>query len=246
MADATRSPKASAPERIDRILTHEILSGAYPPGSRLPTLRELADSHQVNPSTMQRALARLEVRGLITARQGSGLLVNDPYTVADISLVSDWLHVTADDPDRAAAIVSDLLELRRVLACCLIKKYRSEVLEAVASLASGAAEVAAANDDGVLAADMAFAHLLVRSTGNMAAAAVLNSLGRALGEHPVLVEAMYLHPDENAASMMEVLTAVQAGGPEMAVRVEEAVASVDARTVANYRALLVERQADSG
>ena len=41
-----------------------ILTGTYPPGSRLPSVRELAMDAGVNPNTMQRALTELERDGL--------------------------------------------------------------------------------------------------------------------------------------------------------------------------------------
>ena len=41
-------------------LARRIVSGSYPPGSRLPSVRELAAEAGVNPNTMQRALAQLE------------------------------------------------------------------------------------------------------------------------------------------------------------------------------------------
>ena len=34
----------------------EIMSGHYPKGSKLPTVRELAMQYKVNPNTMQKAL----------------------------------------------------------------------------------------------------------------------------------------------------------------------------------------------
>ena len=37
-----------------------IISGQYPPGSKLPSVRDLASEASVNPNTMQRALAELE------------------------------------------------------------------------------------------------------------------------------------------------------------------------------------------
>ena len=37
---------------VDR-LKHEIVSGFYPPGSRLPSVRDLAAQASVNPNTMQ-------------------------------------------------------------------------------------------------------------------------------------------------------------------------------------------------
>jgi len=49
-------------------LTRRIITGVYPPGSRLPPVRELAAQAGVNPNTMQRALAQLEQDA---ARQGA-------------------------------------------------------------------------------------------------------------------------------------------------------------------------------
>ena len=48
-------------------LTRRIITGVYPPGSRLPPVRELAAQAGVNPNTMQRALAQLEQDGLAFA-----------------------------------------------------------------------------------------------------------------------------------------------------------------------------------
>ena len=50
-------------------LTLAIVSGIYPPGSRLPSVRELAGEAGVNPNTMQRALAQLEAEGLAVANR---------------------------------------------------------------------------------------------------------------------------------------------------------------------------------
>ena len=43
-----------------------IVSGAFPPGQRLPSVRDLATEAGVNPNTMQRALAELERDGLVS------------------------------------------------------------------------------------------------------------------------------------------------------------------------------------
>ena len=46
-------------------LQQQIVSGVYPPGSKLPSVRELAADAGVNPNTVQRAFAELERAGLI-------------------------------------------------------------------------------------------------------------------------------------------------------------------------------------
>ena len=52
-----------------------ILTGAYPPGSKLPSVRELAMEAGVNPTTMQRALTELERDGLAYSMGTMGRVV---------------------------------------------------------------------------------------------------------------------------------------------------------------------------
>lgn len=54
-----------------------IVSGRYPAGGRLPSVRELAADAAVNPNTMQRALAQLETEGLVCSQRTSGRFVTD-------------------------------------------------------------------------------------------------------------------------------------------------------------------------
>ena len=52
-----------------------IVSGAFPPGERLPSVRDLATEAGVNPNTMQRALTELEREGLLIGGGTSGRTV---------------------------------------------------------------------------------------------------------------------------------------------------------------------------
>lgn len=52
-----------------------VLTGEYPPGSRVPAVRELAAQAAVNPNTMQRALAQLEAQGLLETHRTAGRTV---------------------------------------------------------------------------------------------------------------------------------------------------------------------------
>ena len=54
-----------------------IVSGQYPPGSKLPSVRDLASEASVNPNTMQRALTELERSGLIYSQRTSGRFVTE-------------------------------------------------------------------------------------------------------------------------------------------------------------------------
>ena len=59
-------------QQLTEQLTLRILKGEYPPGSRLPAVRELAAQAGVNPNTMQRALAQLESDGLAAGGRTAG------------------------------------------------------------------------------------------------------------------------------------------------------------------------------
>ena len=58
-------------------LTRRIITGVYPPGSRLPPVRELAAQAGVNPNTMQRALTELERDGLVYSQRTTGRFVTE-------------------------------------------------------------------------------------------------------------------------------------------------------------------------
>ena len=54
-----------------------IVSGALPPGERLPSVREFAAEAGVNPNTMQRAMAELEREGLVHSQRTAGRFVTE-------------------------------------------------------------------------------------------------------------------------------------------------------------------------
>ena len=60
-----------------------IVSGAFPPGERLPSVRDLATEAGVNPNTMQRALAELERDGLVYSQRTTGRFVTEDKTMIE-------------------------------------------------------------------------------------------------------------------------------------------------------------------
>ena len=58
-------------------LERGILTGEYPPGSGVPSVRNLAIEAEVNPNTMQKALAELEARGLLHTHRTAGRTVTE-------------------------------------------------------------------------------------------------------------------------------------------------------------------------
>lgn len=54
-----------------------VVSGIYPAGAKLPSVRDMAAEASVNPNTMQRALSQLEGEGLLYSQRTSGRFVTE-------------------------------------------------------------------------------------------------------------------------------------------------------------------------
>ncbi len=65
------------------MIEQKIITGEYPLGSKLPSVRELAAEASVNPNTMQRAMAELENRKLIITNRTAGRCVTDDANIID-------------------------------------------------------------------------------------------------------------------------------------------------------------------
>ncbi|MDR2932027.1 MAG: GntR family transcriptional regulator [Oscillospiraceae bacterium] len=61
---------------IDQIKLR-IISGVYPAGTRLPSVRELASEASVNPNTMQKALSELEREHLVFSQRTTGRFITE-------------------------------------------------------------------------------------------------------------------------------------------------------------------------
>jgi len=64
-------------------LKKQIIAGIIPPGSRLPSVRDLAAMTKVNPNTMQKALTYLEELKLIYTERTNGKFVTNDKKLLD-------------------------------------------------------------------------------------------------------------------------------------------------------------------
>lgn len=64
--------------RVVQALERQILSGRLAPGARLPTEGELCEILGVSRSVVRDSIRTLAARGLVTVRQGSGMMVAEP------------------------------------------------------------------------------------------------------------------------------------------------------------------------
>ena len=62
---------------------HRIVSGQWPPGTKVPSVRELAADTGVNPNTVQRAQCSLDGEGLTATERTAGRFVTTRASVID-------------------------------------------------------------------------------------------------------------------------------------------------------------------
>jgi GntR family transcriptional regulator len=82
----------------------KICSGIFTPGSKLPSVRELAQEAAVNPNTMQKALSILEEDGLLYTNRTSGRFITE-----DAKMIEQAKHNLAQEQ------ISEFLEKMKSL-----------------------------------------------------------------------------------------------------------------------------------
>ncbi|MFC4623542.1 GntR family transcriptional regulator [Comamonas nitrativorans] len=69
----------AAPEPIYRQIvgqvTRLVAAGQCPPGTRLPSVRDVAAAHAINPMTVSKAYTQLEAQGVLERQRGKGMVV---------------------------------------------------------------------------------------------------------------------------------------------------------------------------
>lgn len=152
---------AALPYRVASVLAREIQSGAFDPGSRLPTEQQLAEKFGVSRNVVREAVAQLRADGLVEARQGLGAFVMAPERRAAIRIDGEQLKDVAN--------MERLFELRRILeteAAGLAAERRDQThldtIKAALDRMSGEERW----EEGSIDADLLFHREIARATGN--------------------------------------------------------------------------------
>ncbi|MCF2948735.1 FadR family transcriptional regulator [Paraglaciecola aquimarina] len=106
-------------ERIEKLID----SGQYPPGSRLPPERELAESFEVSRPTIREAIIALEVLERVEVKTGSGVYVlehkkqNTEHVISAFELTQARALVEGEAAALAATTISEeeLARLKQTL-----------------------------------------------------------------------------------------------------------------------------------
>lgn len=186
-----------------------IESGAYPPGTRLPGERELAERFEVSRVVIREAEISLEAIGRVEIKVGSGVYVREPEAglgnilpkVSAFELTQTRLLFESESAALAATLITD---------------------EQIAELEETVARMGRASHDSPDGdeADRDFHMLIAKATGNMATVYMMENLWRMRTEvedvrkvySAVCVEDSQHRVDEHS----EILDGLRSRDPEQA------------------------------
>lgn len=185
-------------------IAQEIRAGVYPPGTRLPGERELAEMHDVSRVTIREAEIALEAQGYISIKPGSGV-----YVRKDADKVGDCLpDVTAFDLTTARSVIE--AEGAALAAVNISAEDLGTLEQLVADMAS---------EDGE-DFDRQFHLTIARATGNSAIEHLVGELWRMRSEIPQVSEVYASvcshHAPARAQEHRAIFDALKAGDPAAA------------------------------
>lgn len=156
-------------DRVYEYILDQLIAGAFPVNSRLPTEMELGQRLGVSRPVVRDALQRLREEGLLASRQGSGTVV----------LKKPGSAVAAFAPISSIADVQRCFVFRYAIegeAAALAARQHDAAAIARLGEALAALEVAGRQGQPAEAEDFAFHHALAEATGNRFFSATLMAI----------------------------------------------------------------------
>ena len=196
-------------QKVANNILEMITSGAYPPGTRLPGERELAERFSVSRVVIREAEISLEALGHVEIKVGSGVYVREPSQTSSGRLPK----VSAFELTQTRLLFE--LELA-ALAATEITAEQIEELERTIAVMEDTPQDSPESDE----ADRVFHLTIAKASGNTANYYIMENLWRMRVELPevkemyaaVCVEDSYSRVDEHEA----ILNALKARNPDQA------------------------------
>lgn len=165
-------------QQIMERIKEQITEGAYPPGSRLPGERELAEQFKVSRVTIREAEIALQALGYISIKMGSGAYVLDIAEREDQGL-----------PNICAFELTEARLMFESEAAALAARHISdETLQRLEELVETMSNPDAQGGELALQADREFHLTIAASSGNEAVKYVIESLWKIRTELPEVKE----------------------------------------------------------
>lgn len=162
----SNAARISGHDQIAAVLGSEILSGARPPGSKMPSAAELNERFGVSRVLMREVIKTLAAKGLVASKSRVGTLVLDPshWNWLDPDVLGWRVNLGLD-----SSFLQHLAQIRCAVepAAAALAAHRQSV-EDIAGLRHALSEMAAAGSDRrrFAEADLRFHLLVSAASGN--------------------------------------------------------------------------------
>lgn len=207
-------PGIKLAEQVASTLETEIRAGRLAVGAKLPTEAALVEQFQVSRTVVREAISRLKSLGLVDARQGSGVYVQNPG-IEPLSF--DRV------PSASREAVIQIVEVRRALeaeVAELAAERRSEAdVLAIRAALQAIADAVAAGRDGA-EEDVRFHRAIAHASGNPFMIRTLDYLARFLRGATRVTRANEARREDFSQAVMhehqQIVQAIAAGDPQAA------------------------------
>lgn len=157
----------------EKLSTMILVEGIYPPGSRLPTERELADKLGVSRTSVREAVKQLTARGVLEVRRGVGTFVSE-----NPGVTSNPLGI--DSSSDVIAMLADWYRVRMILEGdamqMVVEAASDEELRGIRAIMEEEVSLANTVDADFMTCDQHFHCALARATHNIIMERLIPSL----------------------------------------------------------------------
>jgi GntR family transcriptional repressor for pyruvate dehydrogenase complex len=214
-------PRLRRADGVYQQLRSRILGGALTRGERLPNERDLADSFEVNRTSVREAVKRLEYLGLVEVRHGHGTFVKG---VADSSSLEVIEALLRDPRTVTVDLLRQILEFRRHITLQVVELAARNHSDE--QLRQGRLLLSKERDEGTdparaLTLDVEFNRLLGEATGNLMYQLVSNLFTKLLHRLGPFYYNENRDFSRSAETHRQLLDAIEARDPLRARRVLE-------------------------
>jgi DNA-binding FadR family transcriptional regulator len=225
----------SSHDQVARALGAEIISGLYPPGSKIPNEAEILQRFGISRTVLREVLKTLTAKGLIVSKTRVGTKVLEPtsWNLFDADVLSWKMSQGMDE-----AFHGDLTEIRLAIeprAAALAAKRRDPVAIAELRAAIAAMDRATQTRREFAEADLAFHQAIGAASGNVLMRSISAVIETALVasftmSSPIDDPELHTH---NVRSHEKIVDAIEAGDEVAAADAMRAVI----KNLAHWRAL---------
>lgn len=164
-------------------LLDRIIAGDLDVGAALPSEAEIGEAHDVSRVTVREALRVLTTQGIIRVTSGIGSVVTPLDEWQSLGAILRYQSARGDDGEVATQLISVRRMIESEAAALAAPRLSDAALEELAACVERMRQASAAQDVGAfVAADLHFHDLILRGSGNVFLAALLEPLTRVLAE----------------------------------------------------------------